>query len=288
MVYSGQTLVFDTSAINALCDDEDVNSIVTRIGKSYDVSITETVLEEVIADPEEGERRRLLELVGRFLHSGCCIMPFHWIIEHQAKAYWGDRCCYAWRNVDVRFLEAEREIREQSVIHGLSGQTKKHNKAADEEYCAIFSRARPRFQRLFTRDKERPPLQDFVQHLLSPGGAYLSWAADLMKRATGSRPSETEAKEFIDRCPPFNALLVALGISQYDRCVREDGKCWVGRAGRNDMFSAVYLPYCHVFVTNDLGQKKALQEVVNLTALPTVILMHGEFKSTLFGSRTGP
>jgi hypothetical protein len=54
-------------------------------------------------------------------------------------------------------------------------------------------------------------------------------------------------------------------------------------ARRQDMFSAVFLPYCKVFVTDDEGQYNALKAVADLTGLETSILMYPDFKRDLLG-----
>ena len=104
-----------------------------------------------------------------------------------------------------------------------------------------------------------------------------------MERATGTRPAEAEVKDFVERCPPFKALLVALCFSQYDRCIRGEREPSLGRAGRYDMFSAVYLAYCSAFVTRDEGQWKALTAVAELIGRETAILLYDDFKARLFG-----
>src|SRR3989442_15125301 len=119
---------------------------------------------------------------------------------------------------------------------------------------AIFSAAKPAFQTLFDGGEERPSMQAVTEHLMSGEGAYLTIGAGLMERATKTLPAESEVRDFIERCPPFKALLVALCFSQYDRCIRGKREPSLGKAGRYDMFSAVYLTYCKVFVTNDEGQ----------------------------------
>jgi hypothetical protein len=49
------------------------------------------------------------------------------------------------------------------------------------------------------------------------------------------------------------------------------------------MFSAVYLPYCVVFVTNDPGQWKALTAVADLMPCESEIRIYDDFKANLFG-----
>ena len=88
---------------------------------------------------------------------------------------------------------------------------------------------------------------------------------------------------FTERCLPFKALLVALCFSQYDRCIRDERQESLGQAGWLDMFSAAYLPYCKVFVTNDEGQRKALKSVAEMIGREMDVLMYSEFKDRLFG-----
>ena len=275
-------LIFDTSAVNALAADADLDAIIGSLGFSYHIGITETVLAEVIAHPGETERRRLLKILDRLLHPGHCTMPFQWIIEHQAKAYQKDQKGYEWRKLNIRFFQGEQEIFRQEIVHEFSDETRTSNRKWDKDFKALFSAARPAFQQLFEQE-ERPSLKAVTEHLMSGGGAYLSIGAGLMERATKVLPLETEVKDFIDRCPPFKALLVALCFSQYDRCIRGENEASLGKAGRYDMFSAAYLPYCKVFVTRDEGQWKALTAVAELMRREMEILMYNDFKAKLFG-----
>ena len=74
---------------------------------------------------------------------------------------------------------------------------------------------------------------------------------------------------------------MALWFSQYDRCIRGDDEPSLGKAGRYDMFSAVYLPYCKFFVANDEGQRKALTAVAGLMVREIDVLMYDDFKNKL-------
>jgi hypothetical protein len=65
-------------------------------------------------------------------------------------------------------------------------------------------------------------------------------------------------------------------------CIRDPRKASLGKAGRYDMFTAVYLPYCEVFVTNDPGQWKTLTAVADLTGSEMEILLYADFKANLF------
>ena len=277
-------LIFDTSAVNALADDSQMDAITRSLRLIYYGVVTETVLAEVIADRDEEERRRLLGVLDKLMHPGTCIKPFQWIIEHQAKAYQQSKVAYDWRKLDVRFYAGEQEIYRQEIVHKLSEETRTSNKKWDRDFWGMFRAARPAFQKLFETE-ERPSLRAVTEHLMSGGGAYLSIGAGLIERATKVRPPESEVRDLIDRCEPLKALLVALCFSQYDICIRDPRKPSLGKAGRYDMFSAVYLPYCREFVTNDPGQWKALTAVAELMNREMPILMYDEFRAGLIGIR---
>jgi hypothetical protein len=56
-------------------------------------------------------------------------------------------------------------------------------------------------------------------------------------------------------------------------------------AGRNDLFMAVYLPYCNVFVTDDVGQQNALRAMAQEVGLGVKILNYPDFRAGLLCRR---
>jgi len=254
-----------------------------QIGGAYRSGITESVISEVIAHPDEQERKALFELFKRLLRSGNCLMPFNWIIEEQAKAYQADPVAYDWTRLNIRCAPAEVEISRQKFVHSISDETRGSQRAWEKQFVQIFRDAKPAFQAIFDAETTRPSLHAVTERLLAPGGAHLAIGAGLVERATGTCPSEDETKNFVDRCPPFKALLVALCFAQYDRCIRAEGEPSLGKAGRVDMFSAVYLAYCRVFVTNDEGQCRALKSVAQLMGVDVSLQLYADFKADLFG-----
>lgn len=277
-------LIFDTSGINALADDPDCVALIRGLRITHLFGVTESAISEIAANSDEARRIQLLGVLERLLKFGMCVIPFHVIIEEQAKAYLADRQRYDWRRVNVRFAEAEGEVVRQEIIHEISEETRVTLKQWNKDFQAIFSNVRAAFQKLFDRqDGKRPSLKEVADRLLGEGGAHREIAIDLFERGTATRLSEAEVHDFTERCLPFKALLVALCVSQYDRCIRGDRQPWLGKAGRLDIFSATYLPYCTVFVTNDDGQRKALRTVAKMIGRRMDILLYSDFKGKLFG-----
>ena len=276
-------LIFDTSGINALTDDPECEVMLRGVQSAYLIGITETALSEIAANADEARRIQLLGTVERLLKFGMCIIPFHVIVEEQAKRYLANQEAYDWRTVDVRFPEAEGEVVRQKIIHEVSKQARQELHQWEKGFRNIFSNAKPAFQNLFeARCGQLPSLENVTDRLLGENGAHRGIAVSLFQRATNIRPSQAEVQDFIERCLPFKALLVALCFSQYDRCIRDARQQSLGKAGRLDMFSAAYLPYCRVFVTNDRGQCKALKTVAEMICRDTHVLMFQEFKDRMF------
>jgi hypothetical protein len=276
-------VIFDTSAINGLAEDSDAVAIIKSLGVAYRVGITVTALTEVVATTDERIRRKLLDLLKLLLTCGQCVMHFYWIIEKHAKVYKQNPNAYGWRKVKVRYEVAEREIVRQKFVHTTSDETRQENREAEREFRNTFASAKPALDKVFETGRERPSLEEVTRVLVAEGGAYFITAANLVERATGSRPTNIETKDFVERCPPFKALIMALCVSQYDIGIRAENTVSLGKAGRVDMFSAVFLPYCEIFVTRDPGQCKALKQVAKLMDLETSITMYEDFKRGLLG-----
>ncbi len=277
-------LIFDTSAVNALADDPESGVVLAGLRCAHLVGVTESVIAEIAANSSEIRRIELLGIAERLLKFGMCLLPFHVIVEEQANAYLANHRDYDWRDVNVRFCEAEGEVVRQKIIHQISTETLETQRKWDKEFNELFSGAKQAIQRVFeVRPAMRPSLTELCKQLLGAGGAYREMAINIFERRTGTRLSQENIHDFVDRCPPFKSLLIAICFTQYDRCFRDVRHASLGKAGRVDMFSAVYLPYCGVFVTNDEGQHKAMKSVTEMTGGQTEVLIYGEFRERLFG-----
>ena len=77
----------------------------------------------------------------------------------------------------------------------------------------------------------------------------------------------------------FRAFNYALLMSWFDLAVGdESGEKF--ESGRNDMFMAVYLPYCHRFVTAEIKgeHEKCLREIVSVAGLGTEVISYDTFR----------
>ncbi len=282
---------FDTSGINALYRDGGTAApLFAGLAAAYTVRLNGTVIDEIIAHRDNRGREGLRGLCRRFLQSDSDILlPFHEITKKLAEAFLRDGTL-DFSRLDVRSTEYEEFIRQGDVseYEDLFAEQRESARHVSKQFDGVFDPVRAGFQRNFeTMDTRRPESASELEAIYKrSGGHYWKVAINLFERATGKRVDEKTIRRFIMECPPFRALLSALNVALFHRCVPEEQRSNV--AGRNDLFMSVYLPYCDDFVSNDRAQQKALREVVSLADVPTRIWWYEEFaRSFSIGSQRG-
>jgi hypothetical protein len=124
---------------------------------------------------------------------------------------------------------------------------------------------------------------EVIDILTADGGALWKTGISFYRRPTGVELTEIEIRDFIDACPPFHAMLLSVGVAHYHGAIRDVRASAQYGAGRLDLFSATYLPYCDQFNTEDKRQLKALSAVASKAALETKVLSYAEFREPCFG-----
>src|SRR5579884_3115632 len=99
--------------------------------------------------------------------------------------------------------------------------------------------------------------------------------------AYSARPDRSTVRRFVEACPPFRALVLAVCLAQYEHCIKEPNSGPSYRAGCSDLLMAVYLPYCDQFVTGDHRQERCLTEIGKVAGLTTEIRSYEAFRSQL-------
>ncbi|MGH9438471.1 MAG: hypothetical protein ACRD22_11400 [Terriglobia bacterium] len=212
-------------------------------------------------------------------------MPFNWITEQQAISYFRDPAAYHWEYLDIRCKACEIELAQQKFIHTLNLETLRTFQRLRNEFDQTLERMRPVFREAFGLKEfdSAPRFEDVAPRLLSKEGAQFRLGIDYIADTVKFEPDAKQVRDFMERCPPFSAMLIALTVALYDRCIRRETDAWIGKAGREDVLSASYLPYCDRFVTNDVGQAKMLEFLSSMTGLNTEVITYAEFKRGLFG-----
>lgn len=287
-------LIFDTTGINRFAEDtKSAAPLIAGLTSGYIVRVTATNVEESIATDSPEKRDRLLEVCKKLTkgEGGEIIRPFHWITEELIVRF-EKNGAVNWEATPLRLQAYEREVALREFIDDeVSAQERAHAANVKASFEAVFTEARPHFEELFRSGRETRPtsVADLVSRLQMPGGAFWNFGQGLYERVAKRCPDEGTIRRFVAECPPFHALLLAICVAQYDLAIREEDGTKPS-SHRNDLFMAVYLPYCDEFVSDDRGQQIRLREVVSLCKLTTRVRWHREFRDSFcvdFGGQRG-
>jgi hypothetical protein len=276
-------VIFDTSALNELADDRDSAFLTAGLTAGFAVRLTGTNVEEIAATSSADRRQRLLGICRRLLSAGDCILPHHLLVE-KLIADFQKAMPFEWESISMRFPEYEDEIARQEIINDqLAKEQRDHLRSSQSAFAKIFEEARPEFEKLYQGGGLKRPVtfRELVTRLQKRGGAFWGLGIDFYKRLAKDRPDEPTIRKFIDDCPPFRALILAICVAEYERCIRDRKTGPSFRAGRLDLFMSVYLPYCDHFVTADQRQQRCLTEVASEGNLSVQVRSYDHFRKSL-------
>lgn len=277
-------LAFDTSALNHLAGDDNLDLRIAAIQSGYEVRLPELATGEIYATREFPRRKALYEVCRKLLHNGYCISPPHWLISSLAKCHHRDPITFDWSNVPWRIHEDEEQIRTSTILDDerLATSQLENQKNSKKDFEAGFKRgASPCGGGSGT-------WEDWIKHQEQNGG-LLVVAINLYQRAlsydqeTGClrvgqkvELGEEESGKFVNSCPPFRALVYAYAMTAYNRaCPSVEPKY---KAGRNDQLMSVYLPYCDIFITADAPEELCLREIARAAKVATEVLTYKNFR----------
>lgn len=278
------TLIFDTSAINKLVDDPECKIITLGFRVAFFARITEANVAETIATSETGRRHVLLEYIRSILGTGECIKPHLEIVDQLVRTFSSDPDGFDWRTVSVIHPALEEElVRGGAIADDSSKELSQRTGRANRKFERVHASVRPYFQaRLRSWTGERPTATELLKSLYNqPGKPFWDFAAKLYEKTAGSPTDESMLRRLCDACPPFRATILSFWLALYDRCLRDERGSESYRAGRIDVYSAVYLPYCDDFVTDDERQLRFLRVVADAGQLGTRVRSYKEFRNGL-------
>jgi hypothetical protein len=289
-------IIFDTSALNRLANDPDVNTLFAGIKTAYFVRITGTMIGELVATESSEHRRRLLAFERRLRSEGEVILPFADIIAESIKSFKMDAMAFDWRKIHIPFKVAEQHLARNPISDEIAAAQKAQAIQLEGAFLSWFKQMQVRFEALF-QEQEGKRFGDSSDVLVHPQlNDMLAMHACVMAVRCGYGEEFSLAKgesidvderivhQFYDACPPFRATLVALCILQYEYGIRNPRSAKSFRAGRVDTLMAPYLPYCNRFVSDDGKQLNMLKQVTEHAGLSDcLVLSYSEFRSSLIG-----
>ena len=274
-------LSFDTSGVNALADDPNGAALLAGIRSGYFTRLTFPSIEEPVATSDEARRYRLFDILNTLRLNGECLLAHNDLATKLIQNY-EEYHDSRWASQDIRFVACETALARRELSEVDSDEQRKSAVETNSQFAHIFADPRPKFEELFVAGTERPTSADqLLARLNGSGGAFWNIAAGLYERVACHRPTEEHVRGFTDDCPPFFALMLGLVHAQYEWTVAEKQVNKGKRVNRIDLFSAIYLPYCDVYITNDVQQGRCLTEIAATAKLPVEILTLASFSKRL-------
>lgn len=273
-------IIFDTSGLNKLKKEgANQRALIEKLGTKFEVRISETSVAELAATRDHGDRKQLVDVCERLLPYGRCLMPHNWILEEIPRLNTRYKGRFRWEDVDITAPMIEREILEREFLSqdSIAEESRIFAKAHNKRFIDVFQEARDRFGAQFPKDIQGLTLAELISMYKAEGGPFWKTVIGWYRRARLIQLNEPEAREFIRRCPPFHALVMAVPVAHYQYGIPRPNRKAEYDAGRNDLFMAVYLPYCDWFITDDHGQRSALEAIASEVGINVRILGFPEF-----------
>jgi len=277
------SIIFDTSGINRLEDSGAASAPLMRgLTCGYDVILTATSLGELVATPTPQRREALLRRCDWLLHSAKCLCPPNEILRRLISAHLRDESRLQWFNVDVRARDYEAAIPRRIFDDAACVQQKRQHFQFEKSFRQFWKRLRPKLDEILARDPSKRPknYREAVAIAVRDGGALWDIGQGIYRHVSRKKPTEADVRSFMDACPPFRAACYGLVMAWYNFSLRPQEDT-TPPAGRNDLMTAAYLPYCGRFVSDDWPQRRDLSEVAIEAGLSCEILSFEAFHRSL-------
>jgi hypothetical protein len=275
-----KTISFDCSAINRLTDDKESAVLLAAIRTAYFVRLTATNIDEIIATPKKkrGRRDALLDTCKKLLSAGDCIFPHHFVSDILVKDYQKDGKS-RWESLRLRSRDYEDLIVRRGLVNSVSVEQRNFGKRTQTKFAKTFGGLGKKLEKLFQKGLQRPAsFAELLSILQVRGGAFWKIAAVFYKHGANRKPREATLRKFIAACPPFYAFVLSVVMAEYGYSVRSIKALGSYRAERSDLLSALYLPFCDIFVTDDKRQLRCLPEIAAVVWPSVQILRYVDFR----------
>jgi len=284
-----ETLSFDSSAINRLTEDKESEVLIAAIKTAYSVRLTATNVDEIIATPKKkiigtpAEKRKkrdeLLKTCGKLLSVGECIFPHHFISDVLVSDYQKHGESH-WSSLRLRSRDYEDLIVRPELVNKLSVEQRNFGKRTQKKFAKTFDGLGRKLERLFKKGTIKRPASfaELLSILQVPNGAFWQFAAVFYNHGAKRKPGEKKVRKFITACPPFHAFVLSLVMAEYGYSVRHHKALGSYRAERSDLLSALYMPYCDIFVTDDKRQLRCLPEIAAVCCPSVEILRYADLR----------
>lgn len=273
---------FDTSGLNYLHDDAEVEPIVTGLIATNTVWITAlNVIEAGITECRD-RRTSLLQLQKR-LSGGIRPLEIPNRISHNkilAFATGLDR-------VDLSIGHDHNGIwialnNPERIDEEMRQELYSWKKELEDVFATTHKSARAEIQELFTSKKEQRPRNAtaFLRHYMRNDDLVFEVAAEIYNAVTGTKLHRDKLMSLFQAVPQLLFFLLGWAYAIYRRAILQHNY-GSGNAGNIDIWCSIYLPSCDVFVTADEAQFKALRLINKFNQKSCKVYRYSELRKRL-------
>ena len=177
-----------------------------------------------------------------------------------------------WQSLSLRSRDYENSIVRRDLVNSLSVQQRNFGRRTQTKFAKTFVGLGKKLEKLFIKGLQRPASFAELLSLLQVRGGLWKIAAVFYKHGANRKPREATLRRFIGACPPFYAFVLSVFMAEYGYGVRSAKALGSYRAERSDLLSALYLPYCDIFVTDNKRQLRCLPEIAGVARSSVEIL----------------
>ncbi len=271
-------IIFDTSGINRLEDSGAASEPIMRgLACGFEVILTGASIGELIANKPE-RREALLRRCDWLLQSAKCVWEPNEIIRLMISAHLRDQSRFDWRNVDVRAQVYETALARRDFGEAICVEQRPQHFQVESDFKKYWKRLRPKLDKILVGEPSMRPNNYGEAVAISVRDRGVLWGIGqrLYKYVSRDEPTEGEIKSFMEACPPFRAACHGLVMAWYNWSLRVHDD-HTATAGRNDLMTASYLPYCERFISEDWAHRKDLREIATQAKLHSKVLSFDEF-----------
>lgn len=260
---------FDTSAINALYDDEDRQALLERIRSSDRVRVSEVNVMEVIQNANVTRRHGILRLLDDLSAGTLPLALPTLLVRRVASAHARGESSFS-TEVDRNSRDVVRALRSPELIDEYSRDVGLRWSAyVNNEFDSIAVGMREAAQAARPSGREpwfRSASAALRFLMISPGMQFRKFAAMMYFVETGRKPSEDDVSTMTSH-PAWKLLFGATVLAMHRRSMRAERYGRSRIAGGADLAQGVYMAFVDTFVTHDKGQRRALRFLNMLNGL---------------------
>jgi len=273
--------ILDTSAWNAFYDDPEKELLIeAAFGKT--ILPTCVAITEVAAIESNTRRIDILRLMKRLVRDHRPIATPNQLIIMACEGY-SKRAPALTINGGTDAEGAWIALNKPELVDDVAQQMAlKFNTEREAVFRDFNEGLRRNLQPLFKTVTERPrSMGALIRHYAKSDDFLYEVVNPIYLRATGTSLSRGELHPLLNSMYIRPMFLIGYGCAIYQRAVQQQGYSHKKNPGHLDLWSAVYLPFCEVFVTEDKRQLRTLKVLNKANPRRGRIVSYAEMRASL-------